>query len=186
MKKILLILSMIAICVTGFNPFLTAYAQENQNTVEVSNTELEMFINVLDETDPVFDRKNIIEASDENGIKTVVIDDGKDGFILYETPTNDEELNGDFNPQTKGVIRTIIGIISAVYRGGKLVSTVVKNIQGSDICGAISKQILASLAVGKKYKATAYLYKNPNCQPMHSQQCNMYPNVYWKTTVVPA
>lgn len=46
-----------------------------------------MFINVLDETDPVFDRKNIIEASDENGIKTVVIDDGKDGFILYETPT---------------------------------------------------------------------------------------------------
>ena len=138
MKKILLILSMIAICVTGFNPFLTAYAQENQNTVEVSNTELEMFINVLDETDPVFDRKNIIE----NGIKTVVIDDGKDGFILYETPTNDEELNGDFNPQTKGVIRTIIGIISAVYRGGKLVCTVVKNIQGSDICGAISKFLL--------------------------------------------
>ena len=52
---------------------------------------------------------------------------------------------------------------------------------GEDVCSTLSKEILNSLQPNVKYKAESFLHKNPNCLPAHSQQCNTYPNVNWKT-----
>lgn len=118
----------------------------------------------------------------------MVKEDGN-SFKEYRTLTHEEEQYLLENPQmaTRGwfsILRTLIGIIKAVYTGGKKVCELWQNVQGGDPCGTISQQVINSLATNKRYKATSYLKKNMNCDPIHSQQCNIYPNVFWETSLV--
>ncbi|MGX8851269.1 hypothetical protein [Amedibacillus sp. YH-ame10] len=54
---------------------------------------------------------------------------------------------------------------------------------GEDVCEMIGRAMLENLATNERYKVVSYLEKDPNCNPPHSQQCNMAPYVYWSAVV---
>ncbi|MCG4879860.1 hypothetical protein L0P06_07275 [Amedibacillus dolichus] len=57
---------------------------------------------------------------------------------------------------------------------------------GENMCAKVGLALLKSMVPNVRYKAISYLVKDPNCQPQNSQQCNMPPYAYWKTTVTRA
>ena len=122
----------------------------------------------------------------ENDIATIIISNGHDGVIIYQTPINNENViyeelkslpagMAELNELSHESQNSIWPVVKTVVETTKMVDS------GEDVCSTLSKEILNSLQPNVKYKAESFLHKNPNCLPAHSQQCNTYPNVNWKT-----
>lgn len=130
---------------------------------------------------------DLLNYSIENEVVTIVISDGNDGVISYRSLSNGEQENLQNIPQTRGIITDFLefiwGGISEVFKVGRFVCTVVEAGTGDDMCAMIGQAMWETLVPNVRYKVESYLVKNPNCSPPHSQQCNLPPNVYWKTYV---
>ena len=134
----------------------------------------------------------------EDNITTIIISNGNDRVIVYQTPINNEnviyeklnslpagmtELSLESQNSILPVIKAILGIIKVVKT---VVETIkmVDNYTGEAVCSTLSKEILNFLQQNVKYRAESFLHKNPNYLPAHSQQYNKYSNVYWKTVTI--
>ena len=122
----------------------------------------------------------------EDNITTIIISNGNDGVIIYQTPINNENViyeelkslpagMAELNELSLESQNSIWPVVKTVVETTKMVDS------GEDVCSTLSKEILNFLQQNVKYRAEPFLHKNPNCLPAHSQQCNTYPNVNWKT-----
>lgn len=196
MKKILTTLVVFALTLVSFYPQAVLAASDDELLFNI-------FIQTINEVENKKINLDMVESYFiEDDIATIIISNGNDGVIVYQTPINNEnviyeelkslpagitELNESSLESQNSiwpVIKAIWGIIKvvkAVVETTKMVCKMVEYGSGEDVCSTLSKEILNSLQPNVKYKAESFLHKNPNCLPAHSQQCNTYPNVYWKT-----
>lgn len=111
----------------------------------------------------------------EDDIATIIISNGNDGVIVYQTPINNEnviyeELKSllagmtELNELSLESQNSIWPVIKAVVETTKMVGYGT----GEDVCSTLSKEILNSLQPNVKYKAESFLHKNSNCLPAHS------------------
>ena len=134
----------------------------------------------------------------EDNITTIIISNGNDRVIVYQTPINNEnviyeklkslpagmtELSLESQNSILPVIKAILGIIKVVKTVVETIKTV-DNYTGEAACSTLSKEILNFLQQNVKYRAESFLHKNPNYPPAHPQQYNKYSNVYWKTVTI--
>lgn len=187
MKKILSFLVALSICTVSLLNFssMTVAAQEPSPSDDAKI--IQTFIDGIEESENVtINENNLIDYTIEDEVITLVVANEVDGFTIYRSLSDEEQLTGQPDAETRGIIKTIFGWIMKIYRAGRYVCSVVQYGTGEDMCGMIGAALLNTMVPNVRYKATSYLYKNPNCVPAHSQQCNTYPNVYWKTQVVRA
>lgn len=193
MKKATLAFIVSAMLITTLLTPVSASNDLNNNTAQ--ETTMETFIEGIENiTGTQIENENIIEYSIDpaTGVRTIALDDNDGGFVVYSSLTTEETEYLMANPNSMhtrvvwSIIKTIIGVIKKVYTAGKIICQVVEYISGGDPCQQITTALLNSMAQNVRYKSTTYQKKNMNCQPLHSQQCNLYPNVVWETKIVKA
>ena len=176
------------ICVVFLVAFTFLSVGSNQtiyaNQANVDNAEVQEFIDRIARTENrTIMQDEIVEYTVENEVVTIIIKDNKDGFSMYRSLSDEEQETMQPSTETRGIIKTIWGVIKKIISGGKAVCKLVEVGTGEDVCGMIGRAMLETLATNVRYKVISYLVKDPNCNPPHSQQCNMAPYVYWKTSV---
>ena len=108
----------------------------------------------------------------ENDIATIIISNGNDGVIIYQTPINNENViyeelkslpagMAELNELSLESQNSIWPVVKTVVETTKMVDS------GEDVCSTLSKEILNSLQPNVKYKAESCLHKNPNFLPAH-------------------
>lgn len=111
-----------------------------------------------------------------------VNDEGSGFYIFDNSPPDNFELKSFRTYASAG--DTAKAIVKAVISVGKKVCKVVKAIAGTNVCAKIGHALLQTMIPNVQYMAKSVMYKNPNCVPIHSYQCNSAPNIYWKTELV--
>lgn len=143
---------------------------------QVSTLDIERYKNIIYTNEGIIiDDDQIIDVVIEDGVVTLSVETtmGFDAYVFG--------LEGETGPSAR---IDIIGIIMKIKNGTQWVCKLVTAISGSNVCAKVGLAILNSMVPDVQYKAVSYFYKNPNCQPQHSYQCNSGGNAYWKTTVV--
>lgn len=181
-KKLLSLLLLSAIAIISFSVPVKA----NQEAL-VDNEQVQIFIDGIESREGrTIQQSDLIEYSvEENGVITLLIANGED-FSMYRSLSNEEMKTMKPSEETRGILKTIWGFIKAVFRGGSIVCQMVQYGTGENMCAKVGLALLKSMVPNVRYKAISYLVKDPNCQPQNSQQCNMPPYAYWKTTVTRA
>lgn len=192
MKKILLTILAVIITATPILSVFTNQAHAKEYPTEnydysIDMNIIETFIESIKSSQNItIDKNNLIDYVIEDGVITLIVANESDGFTVYRSLSDEEQLTLNADAKTLEMRKSIWGFVHAVYKGTKLVCKMVEYGTGEDLCAMIGSALLKTMVPNVRYKAVSTLHKNPNCAPPHSQQCNMYPNVYWETTVVRA
>ena len=195
MKKFLTTLVVFALTLISFYPQVVLAASDDELLFNI-------FIQTINEVENKEITLDTVESYFiEDDIATIIISNGNDGVIVYQTPINNEnviyeELKSlpagmtELNELSLESQNSIWPVIKAIWGIIKVVKTVVETIKmvdnytGEAVCSTLSKEILNFLQQNVKYRAESFLNKNTNYIPAHSQQYNKYSNVYWKIVTI--
>lgn len=105
----------------------------------------------------------ILEYTIENEVVTIIIKDENDDFSMYRSLSIEEQKTMKPSMETRGIIKTIWGIVKIIITGGEAVCKIVEYGSGDDVCGMLGRAMLDTLATNVRYKVVSYLEKDPNC-----------------------
>lgn len=169
---------------------LSVHVKVNARATIMFNYSDKLFIESFQNVENIsLKSKNIEVVYSEEGIIQVVESSNDGQSLIIYSPASETDILSycsymDYkHDDTSNIwltVKTIWAVLKFVDKT-KDGSRLIEKYGDYDFYGDVWNQIKDSIIPQANYQLTRKLYKNPNCQPQPSYQCNSSPNVYWKS-----